>query len=55
MAVIKKFRIKSFKKSESLLELQNVSKSFGERKILDNVLVVQKENLSWTRNLNQKY
>ena len=37
MAVIKKFRIKSFKKSESLLELQNVSKSFGERKILDNV------------------
>ena len=37
MAVIKKFRIKSFKKNDSLLELQNVSKSFGERKILDNV------------------
>ena len=37
MGIIKKFRIKSFKKSESLLELQNVSKSFGERKILDNV------------------
>ena len=37
MAVIKKFRIKSFKKNQSLLELQNVSKSFGERKILDNV------------------
>ena len=32
MAVIKKFRIKSFKKNEGLLELKNVSKSFGERK-----------------------
>ena len=37
MAVIKKFRIKSFKKNDSLLEIKNVSKSFGERKILDNV------------------
>ncbi len=37
MAVIKKFRIKSFKKNDSLLEIKNVSKSFGERKILENV------------------
>ena len=37
MAIIKKFRIKSFKKNEPLLELKNISKSFGERKILDNV------------------
>ena len=37
MVVIKKFRIKSFKKNDSLLEIKNVSKSFGERKILDNV------------------
>ena len=37
MAIIKKFRIKSFKKDQTLLELRNISKSFGERKILDNV------------------
>ena len=37
MVVIKKFRIKSFKKNDSLLEIKNVSKSFGARKILDNV------------------
>ena len=37
MAIIKKFRSKSFKKNEPLLELKNISKSFGERKILDNV------------------
>ena len=37
MAIIKKFRIKSFKKSEPLLELKNISKSFGDRKILDNI------------------
>ena len=37
MAIIKKFRIKSFKKDQTLLELKNISKSFGERKILDNI------------------
>ena len=39
MAIIKKFRIKSFKKNEPLLELKNISKSFGDRKILDNVSI----------------
>ena len=37
MAVIKKFRIKSFKRTNPLLELKNISISFGERKILDNI------------------
>ena len=37
MAIIKKFRIKSFKKKDSLLELKNISISFSQRKILDNV------------------
>ncbi len=37
MAIIKKFRIKSFKKNETLLELKNISKSFGDRKILENI------------------
>ena len=37
MAIIKKFRLKSFKKSKPLLELKNVSLSFGNRQILDNV------------------
>jgi len=37
MSNIKKFRIKSFKKNETLLELKNISKSFGDRKILENI------------------
>ena len=37
MAIIKKFRIKSFKKPQSLISLENISLSFGKRKILDNV------------------
>ena len=37
MAIIKKFRIKSFKKTNPLLELKNISMSFGQRKILDNI------------------
>ena len=37
MAVIKKFRIKSFKNTKPLVSLKNISLSFGNRKILDNV------------------
>jgi lipopolysaccharide export system ATP-binding protein len=37
MGVIKKFRIKSFKKSKPIISLENISLSFGKRKILDNV------------------
>ena len=37
MAIIKKFRIKSFKKKNSLIEFQNVSLSYGNRLILDNI------------------
>ena len=37
MAIIKKFRIKKFKKINPLLELKNISMSFGQRKILDNI------------------
>ena len=37
MGIIKKFRIKSFKKSEPIISLENISLSFGRRKILDNV------------------
>ena len=37
MAIIKKFRIKSFKKSNPLLEVKNISIAFEERKILDNI------------------
>ena len=36
MAIIKKFRIKSFKK-KPIVELNKISLSFGNRKILDNV------------------
>jgi lipopolysaccharide export system ATP-binding protein len=37
MGLIKKFRIKSFKKPLPLISLENISLSFGKRKILDNV------------------
>ena len=37
MGVIKKFRIKSFKNPSSLISIENISLSFGKRKILDNV------------------
>jgi lipopolysaccharide export system ATP-binding protein len=37
MAIIKKFRIKSFKNSRPIISLENISLTFGKRKILDNV------------------
>jgi len=37
MAVIKKFRIKSFKKTNSVIEFKNVSLAYGNRLILDNI------------------
>ena len=37
MAVIKKFRIKSFKKINSVIEFNNVSLAYGNRLILDNI------------------
>ena len=37
MAIIKKFRIKSFKKKNSIIEFENISLSYGNRLILDNI------------------
>ena len=37
MAIIKKFRIKSFKSEKPILKLDKISLSFGNRKILDNI------------------
>ena len=37
MGLIKKFRIKSFKNSKSIISLENISLSFGKSQILDNV------------------
>ena len=37
MAVIKKFRIKSFKKVKTIVEFKNVSLAYGNRLILDNI------------------
>ena len=37
MAIIKKFRIKSFKENKPLIKLEKISLSFGKRQILDNV------------------
>ena len=37
MAIIKKFRIKSFKKENAIIEFKNISLSYGNRLILDNI------------------
>ena len=37
MAVIKKFRIKSFKTANSIVEFDNISLAYGNRLILDNI------------------
>ena len=37
MAIIKKFRIKHFKKNTPIIDIKNLSLSFGKKKILDNV------------------
>ena len=37
MAIIKKFRIKSFKNKKPIIELAKMSLSFGKRLILDNI------------------
>ena len=37
MGIIKKFRIKSFKKINSIIEFKNISLAYGNRLILDNI------------------
>ena len=37
MGIIKKFRIKSFKDINSMIEFQNISLSYGDRLILDKI------------------
>ena len=37
MAIIKKFRIKSIKKSNSVVEFNNISLAYGNRLILDGI------------------
>ena len=37
MALIKKFRIKSFKKIKTIIEFENITLSYGNRIILDNI------------------
>ena len=37
MGIIKKFRIKSFKNVNSIIRFENISISYGNRTVLDNV------------------
>ena len=37
MGIVKPFRIKSFKKIDTIIEFENVSLSYGNRLILDNI------------------
>ena len=46
MALIKKFRIKSFKEEETIVELKNASVFYNKRQILDNLnLIVRKQEI----------
>ncbi len=46
MAIIKKFRIKSFKEKETLVELQKISKFYNKRQILNNIsLKINKQEI----------
>ena len=47
MAVIKKFRIKSFKDINSIIEFENVSLAYGNRLILDNISFKINEGVSF--------
>ena len=47
MAVIKKFRIKSFKKKNPIIEFENVSLAYGNRLILDNISFKINEGVSF--------
>tara|TARA_B100001248_G_C27320062_1_gene426314 strand:- start:121 stop:897 length:777 start_codon:yes stop_codon:yes gene_type:complete len=44
MAIIKKFRIKSFKQKNFIIEFENISLSYGSRLILDNISFKISEN-----------
>jgi len=44
MAIIKKFRIKSFKQNKPIIELEKISLTYGKRKILDNINFSLNEN-----------
>ncbi len=46
MAIIKKFRIKSFKQDETIIELKNTSVFYNKRQILNNLnLIVKKQEI----------
>ena len=46
MALIKKFRIKSFKQDETIVELKNTSVFYNKRQILNNLnLIVKKQEI----------
>ena len=46
MALIKKFRIKSFKNNETIVELQNISVFYNKRQILENLnLKINKQEI----------
>ena len=47
MAIIKKFRIKSFKNLNSIIEFENVSLAYGDRLILDNINFKINEGQIW--------
>ena len=46
MAIIKKFRIKSFKETETLVELKKISMFYNKRQILDDIsLKINKQEI----------
>ena len=56
MAIIKKFRIKSFKEQETLVELKKISMFYNKRQILDDInLKINKQEVLRMGLVNQQY
>ena len=47
MALIKKFRIKSYKKINTIIDFENVTLAYGNRIILDNISFKINEAKFW--------
>ena len=55
MALIKKFRIKSFKKLNSIIEFNNVTLAYGNRIILDYISFNATDKAGETVTIDKKY
>ena len=55
MAIIKKFRIKSFKQQKPIVELKKISLSYGKREILDDISFTATDKSGEKITINSEY